>query len=74
MRKFYSKNYKQLNLNVKLEQEHLIKKLIKLKRKKKNFIINNDPIFKKSICIESGRTRSVSKDFYLNRMNLKNAF
>lgn len=71
MKKFFFNNIKNLRNNKENTFENILKKIIKLKRKNKNFIIPRRMIVRKIICIKSFNTRSVYKDFSLSRMLLK---
>jgi predicted patatin/cPLA2 family phospholipase len=72
MKNFFFKNINNLISNKANTFENILKKIIKLKRKNKNFIIYNKKILRKIICIKSYNTRSVHKDFSLSRMFIKN--
>jgi ribosomal protein S14 len=71
MKNFFYKNKKKLYTNKELCFDHLLKKVLKLKRKNNSLSIDNNKIMRKTVCIESKSTRSVAIDFSLSRMNIK---
>jgi predicted patatin/cPLA2 family phospholipase len=71
MKNFFFKNINNLIDNKNNTFDNILKKIIKLKRKNKNFIIPQKMILRKIICLKSLNTRSVYKDFSLSRMHIK---
>jgi predicted patatin/cPLA2 family phospholipase len=72
MKNFFFKNINNLINNKNNTFDNILKKIIKLKRKNKSFIIPQKMILRKIICLKSFNTRSVYKDFSLSRMYIKN--
>ena len=74
MRKSFTKIYKNAIYNKNKEFDHLLSKILILKRKNKDFMIKQNKVYKKIICLESKNPRSVNVKFALSRMNLKENF
>ena len=71
MKNFFFKNIINLNNNKNNTFNHILKKILNLKRKNKNFMIPQKKIIRKTICMKTYNTRSVHKDFSLSRMSIK---
>lgn len=71
MKKSFIRIYKKLLLTSLKEREKLLIKVIKIRREKKNFFLNESKTQKKAFCLESKNPRSVYNKFSLSRMNLK---
>lgn len=71
MKKFFLRKFLNEFKISKNNLNYLIFKLLLLYRKKNNFFLKSFKNFRKKLCIETGLTRSIYRDFSLSRMNLK---